>query len=78
MANKPSRGNRSIISCNLLFVKKKQPLAQGLPNLMVVLLDLECETAPQPLAQAHIATTVPNEAGPPSAFLLALDPGDHR
>lgn len=54
----------------------QQPLAQGLPNLVAVLLHLERETAPHRLAQVHIATAVLDRARALTAFLLALDLGD--
>ena len=55
----------------------QQTFAQGLPDLVVLLLDLECETASHPLAQTDIATAVLNETRPLTAFLLAFDLGDH-
>ena len=55
----------------------QQALTQRFSNLVVVLLDLECETASHPLAQTDITTAVLNEAGPLTAFLLAFDLGDH-
>src|SRR5690606_10928465 len=55
----------------------QQTITQRLPYLVVVLLDLKCQAASHPLAQADIATAVLNEAGPLTAFLLTLDLGDH-
>src|SRR5690606_26306578 len=55
----------------------QQTITQRLPNLVVVLFDLERQSAPHPLGQAHIATAVLNETRPLTAFLLAFDLGDH-
>lgn len=54
----------------------QQTLAQDLTDLVVVLLDLESQVAPHPLAEAHISTAVLNEARALTTFLQALDLGD--